>query len=111
MTDSVSLLTLSLCKWLQDPKIRIEASSAEEVAALQMQVQSLQAELAKTKHENEIFHKAYGSDPICRDGCGNAAVVGPHALGGGCRTAGGRFGGRQRFAGFYPWRSSYVFAF
>ena len=62
MTDSVSLLTLSLCKWLQDPKIRIESSSAEEIAALQMQVQSLQAELSKAKQENQILMGRYSGE-------------------------------------------------
>ena len=62
MTDSVSLLTLSLCKWLQDPWIRVESSSADEIAALQMQVQSLQSELEKAKHENELLMGRYSSE-------------------------------------------------
>lgn len=62
MTDSASLLTLSLCKWLSDPKIRIEMTSSDEVAALQMQVQSLQAELFKVKHENEILMGRYSGE-------------------------------------------------
>lgn len=66
MIDTVRLPSLSLCDdlaaWLQNPVIRLEMMPTQEVAALQLQVQDLTAELEKCRHENEVLMARYRNE-------------------------------------------------
>lgn len=66
MTDTVSLPSLSLsdqlAAWLHDPVIRLEMMPSQEVAALQLQVKDLQAQLRKSQHDNEVLMARYSNE-------------------------------------------------
>lgn len=66
MTDTVRLPTSSLfddlSAWLRNPVVRLEMTSSQEVAALQLQVQDLMAELEKVRHENEVLMARYTNE-------------------------------------------------
>lgn len=63
MIDTVKLPSLSWCdelsEWLRHPVVKLEMMPAQEVAALQMQVQDLTAELEKLRRENEVLMSRY----------------------------------------------------
>ena len=63
MIDTVKLPSLSWCdelsEWLCHPVVKLEMMPAQEVAALQMQVQDLTAELEKLRRENEVLMSRY----------------------------------------------------
>ena len=66
MIDSVRLPALSLsdelAAWLHNPVIRLEMAPSQEVAALQLQVQDLMAQLEEQKHQNEILMARYKNE-------------------------------------------------
>ena len=66
MIDTVRLPSLGLCDdlsaWLRDPVIRLEMVPTQEVAALQMQVQHLMAQLEDAKHQNEVLMARYTNE-------------------------------------------------
>ena len=61
--DTVRLPSLSLCDdlacWLRDPVIRLEVTPSQEVAALQLQVQDLMAQLEALRKEKEVLMSRY----------------------------------------------------
>lgn len=63
MIDMVSLQNLDLfddlSEWLRHPVVKLEMLPAQEVAALQLQVQDLTAELEKLRRENEVLMSRY----------------------------------------------------
>lgn len=66
MIDTVRLPSLSwsddLCAWLRDPVVRLEVMPSQEVAALQMQVQDLTAQLDRLRHEYEVLLARYSNE-------------------------------------------------
>lgn len=63
MIDTVRLQSSSwsdeLSEWLRHPVVKLEMMPAQEVAALQLQVQDLTAELEKLRRENEVLMSRY----------------------------------------------------
>lgn len=66
MTDTVDLLSSFLaskvCKWLDDPVIRIESTPADEVKQLRQQLEDMQSRYAALQLDYKRLSVKYGDE-------------------------------------------------